>query len=138
MRRKYIMFKKLMEIHFVELPKFQTFKKENRHIKGDTLEEWLTFLSSETSEEELDIIISKNIDIEKADKRLEMLSSDKETLMLYNKRMDAERDFDNALEGRELKAKFEMARNFLSMGLTIEQVAEGTKLTIDEVRKLNG
>ncbi|KOA21349.1 hypothetical protein CLHOM_02340 [Clostridium homopropionicum DSM 5847] len=38
-------------------------------------------------------------------------------------------------KGRE-EGKIEVARNFLKMGLTVEQVAAGTGLTIEEVRRL--
>lgn len=41
----------------------------------------------------------------------------------------------NYRKGRE-EAKIEMAKNFLKMGLSIEQISEGTGLTVEEIRKL--
>ena len=43
------------------------------------------------------------------------------------------------LEGKqqgELQAKIETARNFLSMGLFIEQIAQGTGLTLKTIQQL--
>ena len=37
----------------------------------------------------------------------------------------------------EHKAKIETAKNLLAMGISIEQVAQGTGLPIDEIQKLN-
>ena len=37
----------------------------------------------------------------------------------------------------EHKAKIETAKNLLAMGISIEQVAQGTGLSIDEIQKLN-
>ena len=42
---------------------------------------------------------------------------------------------EGKLEGAE-QAKIETARNFLKMGLTLEQVAQGTGLPLEEVEKL--
>ena len=39
-------------------------------------------------------------------------------------------------EEGEYNAKIETAKNFLKMGLSIEQVANGTGLSIDEVKTL--
>jgi len=61
---------------------------------------------------------------------------------------EATRNYNNAVktaetrgreEGRaegEKKAKIESAKRFLSMGLSVEQVAVGTGLSLEEVEKL--
>ena len=40
------------------------------------------------------------------------------------------------IEQGQLKEKFENAKNFLEMGLSSEQVAKGTKLSLEEVMQL--
>ena len=40
------------------------------------------------------------------------------------------------IEQGQLKEKFENAKNFLEMGLSSEQVAKGTKLSLEEVTQL--
>ena len=42
---------------------------------------------------------------------------------------------EGRIEGRQ-EEKIETARNFLKMGLTLEQVAQGTGLPLEEVEKL--
>jgi len=60
--------------------------------------------------------------------------SDQEEVEIMVHRL--EKTLDN-IERRGIeKGKIEVARNFLKMGLSVEQVATGTGLTIEEVRKL--
>lgn len=50
------------------------------------------------------------------------------------------REQDKLHEGIEIgleRGKLEMARNFLSLGLSIEQVGKGTGLSIQEVEQLS-
>ncbi|WP_052219839.1 Rpn family recombination-promoting nuclease/putative transposase [Clostridium homopropionicum] len=47
-----------------------------------------------------------------------------------------EKGIERGIERGREEGKIEVARNFLKMGLTVEQVAAGTGLTIEEVRRL--
>ena len=44
--------------------------------------------------------------------------------------------FEDGISLGEKKAKLETARKFLAMGLSVEQVADGTGLSIEEIEKL--
>ena len=58
-------------------------------------------------------------------------------LMEYDYATDIEVQREEAFEKGEHKAKIETAKNLLAMGISIEQVAQGTGLSIDEIQKIN-
>ncbi|WP_461207916.1 Rpn family recombination-promoting nuclease/putative transposase, partial [Clostridium sp. DL1XJH146] len=74
----------LVEIHFVEIAKFN--KLEQKNLKEDRLQRWLTFLNKDISEEKLEELMELDSDIRKVEKRLEYLSSDEKTIALYKAR----------------------------------------------------
>lgn len=76
--------------------------------------------------------ISPNRDLWIAQYRQEIADRDGRSSIIaaLKKGMDAGR-----IEGR-IEEKYEVARNFLKMGLSPEQVAEGTGLSVSEVESL--
>ena len=98
------------------------------------------------------MLAKENPMIEKAVGILEILSGDEKVRMeaFYREReirdelsrMQSARQ-EGREEGREqgeqegrLKEKMETAKNFLKMGLSIEQISKGTGLNIEEIQKL--
>lgn len=76
--------------------------------------------------------ISANRDLWIAQYRQEIADRDRRSSIsaALKKGMDAGR-----IEGR-IEGKYETARNFLKMGLSPEQVAEGTGLSVSEVKSI--
>lgn len=87
-------------------------------------------------------------DIKKAEEKIKYLSSDPETLALYKARERSLHERANMIssakeegreEGREEGANekaIKLAKNFLKMGLTVKQVAEGSELPLEKVIEL--
>jgi predicted transposase/invertase (TIGR01784 family) len=137
----------LMEIHFIELPKFERLTEKD--FKGNPLHRWLKFLDKKTSEEELKELSEMDQVIKSAEAKLAYLSSDPETIVLYRAREDALHERANMInsakaEGREeglaegenkgiLKGKLAMAKNFLLMGMTAETVAKAAELPLEKI-----
>ena len=122
----------LLEIHFLELPKFIHQKpKLNNSLNG-----WLTFLVS-PNKEGIDVA---QPEIRKALTVLDMLSRDPETVRLAELRMKKILDERSMLEGAKeegkIEGKEEDALNFLRLGVAEEIVAQGTGLSIEKVREL--
>ena len=71
---------------------------------------------------------------------LKELSADERTRMLYEQREIARRDMVSRMEGARREAIAEttatIALNFLNLGIPMEQIAEATGLTCDEIGKL--
>lgn len=137
----------LAEIHFIELPKLreQAVGLERRLVR------WMLFFTAKTKEQ-LEGLAMGDPAIKKALTTLEFLSQDEEARRLYEERMKGLQtylaDMEGARqEGREegrkeggkegdREARRALAKNFLGMGLTVEQVAKGTGLTRNEVEAI--
>jgi predicted transposase/invertase (TIGR01784 family) len=148
---KQYMLTDLIEIHFVELPKFKRLAQKD--FKGNPLHRWLKFLDQTTSEEELKELSEMDQAIRNAEAKLEYLSSDAETIALYRAREATLHERANMInsakeegreEGREkgkieglkegkIKGKLEMAKNFLLMGMDIETVAKAAELPVEKI-----
>lgn len=123
----------LMEIQFVELPKFLRAKPEiNNSLNG-----WLEFLVNPNKE---GIDMSEPV-IRKAITVLDMLSRDPETVRLAELRMKKILDERSMLEGAKeegilegkLEGKLEAARNLLKLGVCLDIVVKATGLLEKEV-----
>ncbi|HEX7055676.1 MAG TPA: PD-(D/E)XK nuclease family transposase [Bacilli bacterium] len=69
----------VMEIHFIEYPKFRSISKD----MNDPLHRWLMFLEEDLPEQQLKELMEMDPIIRKAEERLEWLSSDEETRRMY-------------------------------------------------------
>ena len=68
----------VVEIHFLELPKFRN--KKNKDYRENDIERWLMFLQKYISETTLKELIDLDAIIGKAEQKIEYLSSDEETM----------------------------------------------------------
>ncbi|MCD9020862.1 hypothetical protein K7P76_03430 [Cohnella sp. NL03-T5] len=99
--------------------------------------------------------------IKAAEERLQRLSGDEQTLQLYEAREEALIEYTSSIsaarragmkEGVEIgekkgeekgerngriKAKQEIAKNMLSLGLDIESIEKCTGMSVEEIQKLN-
>ncbi|MEJ8554833.1 Rpn family recombination-promoting nuclease/putative transposase [Tepidibacter sp. Z1-5] len=131
----------LVEIHFIEVPKFNELDEKN--LKDDKLQRWLTFFNKDISEETLKELMDMDEDIKRAEERLEYLSSDKKTIELYKAREKSLHERANMInsakeegieQGKE-QVKIEIAKSLLDI-LDIETIALKTGLSIEKVKKL--
>ena len=139
-------FSNIFEMHFVELNKFN---KDYSSLTS-TLDRWIAFLNMayEIDVNKIPEELAVDKEIKKALEKLDIMYLDSEEREIYENDLKAMRDYKAGLKtaerkgmekGREegkLEAKIEMAKNFLKMGLDIEQIAAGTGLTSEEIRKL--
>lgn len=147
---KHYMLTDLVEIHFIEVPKFN--KMENKNLKGDKLQRWLTFLNKDVPEEKLKELMEMDKDIKRAEKRLEYLSSDKETIEIYKAREKSLHERANMIngarkEGEKIgeqrgiqrgiqKRDIELIRNSLENGLTLDLISSITGRSIEEIKEI--
>ncbi len=127
----------LVEIHFLELPKFN--KLEEKNLKEDRLQRWLTFFNNDISEEKLKELMKMDTDIKRAEERLEYLSSDEKTIEIYKAREKSLHERANmissAMEEGENKKAIEIAKNLLDV-LDIETISRKTGLSVEKVKSL--
>jgi predicted transposase/invertase (TIGR01784 family) len=137
----------MLEIHFVELPRFrQSIGDPRNHLDG-----WLFYIEN-SPKEVLDVAIQANPTIARAEKLLQRLGSLDEVRRYYEALEKAARDETSRLagawekgreEGREkgeargeIKALMKTAGNMLTKGLPDDLIMEMTGLTSDEIAKL--
>ncbi|MDR3597705.1 Rpn family recombination-promoting nuclease/putative transposase [Clostridium sp.] len=124
----------LIEIHFIELPKF--IKKETKNYKEKPIERWLAFLEEDTPETMLKELMIMEPAIKKAEDKLEFLSSDKETMDVYWERERSLHERANMINSAEErgfnKAMLEVAKSLLDV-LDNETIANKTGLSIEEI-----
>lgn len=136
-----------IEMHFLQIPKFT---KEKRGVETK-LEQWMQFIS-QTNQREVELAMEENKEIQKANEEYEYLTGDEEERRLAFLRDKAIRDeaslketgrIEGRKEGRiegikegERRKQEEIARILLAKNNPIEEIAEITKLTKEEIEKL--
>ena len=129
---------------FIELPKFQPKNFDKKHM----LDVWMAFLK-----EPMNAIDIKNIpEVDRALSHLKYVSADDDVREIYKLRERTIHDQNSAkivgvekalaegeaisIEKGALQAKLEIAKNLLAMQLNIEQVAQSTGLSVEEIEHL--
>ena len=123
----------VVEIHFLELPKFR--KKKNKDYRENDIERWLMFLEKDISETTLKELMSLYTAIEKAEQKIEYLSSDEEAMRIYYERERSLHERANMISSAEERKAIEIAKNLLDV-LDNETIAEKTGLDIEEIKIL--
>lgn len=127
----------VVEIHFLELPKFR--KKKDKDYRENDIERWLMFLEKDISETTLKELMRLDAAIEKAEQKIEYLSSDEETMRIYYERERSLHERANMISTAEARGKhdkaIEIAKNLLDV-LDNETIAIKTGLDIKEIKDL--
>ena len=119
----------LIEIHTLELHKLP------KDTDGTLLYDWASFIDAE-SEEELNMIAERNPQIGKAVVKYRELTADERARDLYDRRQRMQMDV-NAQKRWAIKQRdFEIAKNLLSDGDSVEKIIKITGLTLEEVESL--
>ena len=128
----------VVEIHFLELPKFR--KKKDKDYRENAIERWLMFLEKDTPETTLKELMSLDTAIEKAEQKIEYLSSDEETMRIYYERERSLHERANMISSAEERGDLNRAkiaiRNMLSKGLSKELISEMLEVSIDLVEEV--
>jgi len=124
----------VVEIHFIEMEKFR--KLRNKNLKEDKLQRWLSFFREDISEKELKELMDMDVDIRKAEEKIEYLSSDPKTLELYKSRERSLHERANMISSAVDETATKIAKNLLNMGFSIDQIAKGSELSIEKVIEL--
>lgn len=124
-----------LEIHFLELPKMLS-----RQTSPQTrLEKWLLYLNNATGEEMEEIAMSEPM-IKKALTCEQIFAKSAQERRRYELREKAIREEQTLLQGAlaegRAEAQRETAKELLKMGLTQEDIARATGLSVEEVRAL--
>ena len=126
----------VMEFYIIELPKYEKYKDETENKK---LDKWIKFIKEPGG-----IGMGDDKAIKKAKEVLEEISQDKrerylaelrEKYILDQKAIE-DAGYDKGLIDGIDQEKKKIAKNFLKMNMSIEQIEEATGLTKEEIEKL--
>ena len=130
----------MVEIHFLELPKFR--RKQNKNYKNNAIERWLAFLEKDIPEATLKELMDLEPAIEKAERRIEYLSSDEETMNIYWERERSLHERANLINSAEQRGDLNRTkigiRNMIEKGMDkkdISDILEVDMSLIEEVLK---
>ena len=124
----------LVEIHFIEVSKFNRLEKKN--LKQDRLQRWLTFFNNDISEEKLKELMNMDTDIKRAEERLDYLSSDEKTIEIYKAREKSLHERANMINSAKDEGKIEVIKNALKEGLGLDIISKITGKSIDEIKEI--
>lgn len=124
----------LVEIHFIELPKFR--ELQDREYGNEALKRWLTFLEKDISGEVLEELMEMEPAIKMAEEKLDYLSSDPKTIELYKAREYSAHERANLLSTGMNRAKLDMAKKLLDKGMDIDTIVEITEIPSEQIKKL--
>lgn len=123
----------VLEIHYLELPKL--YKQEVEKDENTAIVQWMEFIGAK-SKEVMEMLASKNKDINKAYDKLQIMSKNEKARMAYEAREAEIHDQKTRIKTAREETAIKLAENFLRMGLTVEQVAKGSELPIEKVIEL--
>ena len=129
----------MVSYYLIELTKL----KKIRPKTADLLEKWLLVIGGDTKM--IEDCKKENGEIKEAIEQLEEMSADKKERELYEMREKGRLIYNTemyearrkGLEEGEKNSKIEIAKKLLERNMTIEEIAEITKLTKEEIQKLN-
>jgi len=124
-------FSNIKEINILEL------KKLPQTDDGTNLWAWMKFLNAE-NKEEMDMLVEDRpqMKIGKAVARLEELSQDERARMLFESRQMLEWDIKLGKEAAKKEATEGIARNLLTIGMSVTDISSATGLTPTEIEAL--
>ncbi|MFL0194358.1 Rpn family recombination-promoting nuclease/putative transposase [Clostridium sp. WILCCON 0269] len=135
----------ILSVYFLEIPKL--FDEDIEINESDPIVQWMEFLDGK-SKGVMEMLAEKNKDIKKAYDLLQIISKDEKARMLYEAKYAEISDQRTRMKSAEEKGRKEgidigenrkaikLAENFLKMGFTVEQVAQGSELSLEKVIEL--
>jgi predicted transposase/invertase (TIGR01784 family) len=131
---KDLMLTPALEIHFIDMVKFKALRSKD--LKNEPLHRWLTWLNQDSPPELIKEVVQMDASIQKAEELALMVSGDAEALRQYYMRGMALSDWTSSLSYAKREANKETAKRLKDMGLTSDQIAQGTGLSMEEIAKL--
>ena len=133
-----------LEIHFLNLAKVKEQKESfEQDEKKKKLYNWLKFI--ETDDEEVrNMLAQESPMMTKANATIEVMEMSPKEKWLYENRMKYEHDkaswkhvgYQEGIDKGAHQAKVETAKNLLAMNFPIENIAQATGLSLEEIKKL--
>jgi predicted transposase/invertase (TIGR01784 family) len=131
-----------LELHFLDMVKFR--KQSEKDIRHDPLHRWLIYFDKHSPISLIEEILKMDPAIQKMQEKIDWIQGNPDLFrayLRYEKAVSDEITRTNGArrEGRQegkQEEKLEIARNMKKRGRPIDQIAEDTGLSIEEIAKL--
>jgi predicted transposase/invertase (TIGR01784 family) len=123
-----------LEIHFIDMVKFR--RLGERDLCGKPLQRWLTWFDQGSSDELVEEVVRMDAAIRKAEEKMLHITGDKEVLRAYQMREMALSDWTTGINHAREEGIRETARNLKKIGVPLEQIAQGTGLSVEDIAAL--
>jgi predicted transposase/invertase (TIGR01784 family) len=119
-----------LELHFLDMVRFRQFREKD--IVNDPLHRWLVYLDKQSPQNLIEEVINMDPAIRKMQEKVDLILGDEAQLRAYLRYEKAASDEVTRING----ARREIAQRMKARGRPLEEIAEDTGLTEDQIRKL--
>ncbi|MDR2760164.1 MAG: Rpn family recombination-promoting nuclease/putative transposase [Spirochaetaceae bacterium] len=127
-----------LELHFLDMVKFR--RQPEKNIRQEPLHRWLIYFDKYSPITLIEEVLNMDTAIQEMQKKIDWIQGDPALLRSYLKYEKAISDeitrIDGAKQEGRQEEKIEIARNFKKIGVSIEQIAQGTGISVEELEKL--
>jgi predicted transposase/invertase (TIGR01784 family) len=117
------------EIHFIEMPKFRKLQREGKLELKNPLHRWLVYFDKYK-------VVNMDSAIRQVQSVMDRIQSSPEMMRTYEQYEKAASDWTSGINGAKQQRSWEIAKKFKTMGISPEQISEGTGLSVSEIQKL--
>ena len=117
--------------YFIELPKF---RKQNPNM-DEKINQWLAFID-DYNKGAIEMAEKKNNTLKRARIEMDHLTGDEEVRRLAELREKWEMDYVSGIDYAEKRAKTEIAKKLIELGVEDNKIIEATGLTKEEIEKI--
>jgi predicted transposase/invertase (TIGR01784 family) len=135
-KNKDVMLTEDCEIHYLEMPKFRKILRgKNKDVKFNVenpMHRWLAYFDKDCPQDVLEEVLKRDNGIREFQGRMDMIQRDPALRRTYEAYEKAASDRTSEIND----AKRQIAKNFKMIGIPIEQIAQGTGLSVLEIKRL--
>ncbi|MDR1175288.1 MAG: Rpn family recombination-promoting nuclease/putative transposase [Treponema sp.] len=133
-RHKDYMLTDALELHFLDMVKFR--KQPEKDIGRNALHRWLVYFDKHSPINLIEEVLSMDPAIQEMQKKIDWINGDPTLLRSYLKYEKAVSDEITRINGARLEERLEIAAKMKKRGLPLDQIAEDTGLTVEEITRL--
>jgi predicted transposase/invertase (TIGR01784 family) len=138
-RQKDFLLTDACEMHFLDMVKFRRHRRGGISLENP-LHRWLAYFDDNSPAELIEEVVKMDKAILMAQTKLEVIERNPELLRAYERYEKAASDWTSSINGakRETRreTRREIARNLKNIGIPVEQIAQGTGLSAEDIAEL--
>jgi predicted transposase/invertase (TIGR01784 family) len=137
-RHKEYMLTDALELHFLDMVKFR--RQPEKDIKNDPLQRWLVYFDKHSPITLIEEVLRMDPAIQEMQEKIEWIQGNPELFRAYLRYEKAASDEVTRINGAKREGRkersLEIASKMKKRGLPIDQIAEDTGLSVEEITKL--